>query len=99
MGDVVDAVHALLTESLRAWHVAGNIDKAADGTLLLGAGGIRLGIARAAPGGPFRWMVSADGRTRGVTSIAGVLRAVRVAIDPAYRPSRVRFAPQPVIVP
>jgi hypothetical protein len=44
---------------------------------------------------PFRWMVTRGGRTRGVTSIAGLLRAVRAAVDPEHRPVRLRIAPLP----
>ena len=66
---------------------------------LLTAGDKRLGIARAAADLPFRWMVSEGERTRGVTSIAGLLRAVRAAVDPGYRPIRLRIAPLPLLPP
>jgi hypothetical protein len=97
---VVDAtVEALLAQSLEAWHVTGKVHREADGTLLLSAGDKRLGIARAAADLPFRWMVGEGERTRGVTSIAGLLRAVRAAADPGYRPVRLRIAPLPLLPP
>ena len=37
---------------------------------------------------PFRWMVAEGERTRGATSVAGLLRAVRAAVDPGYRAGR-----------
>ena len=44
-------------------------------------------------------MVAEGERTRGVTSIAGLLRAVRAAVDPGYRPVRLRIAPLPLLPP
>jgi hypothetical protein len=96
---VPDHVCELLAQSLEAWHVAGTIHREADGTLLLLAGGKRLGISRAAADLPFRWMVSEGERSRGVTSIAGLLRAMRAAVDPGYRPVRLRIAPLPLLPP
>jgi hypothetical protein len=96
---VPDHVCELLARSLEAWHVTGTIHHEPDGTLLLSAGDKRLGIARAAAGLPFRWLVSEGERTRGVTSIAGLLRAVRAAVDPGYRAIRLRIAPLPLLPP
>jgi hypothetical protein len=96
---IPDHVCELLAQSLEAWHVSGKIHREADGTLLLSAGDKRLGIARAAADLPFRWMVSEGERTRGATSIAGLLRALRAAVDPGYRPIRLRIAPLPLLPP
>jgi chemotaxis response regulator CheB len=97
---VVDAtVEALLAQSLEAWHVTGKVHRETDGTLLLAAGDRQLRLSRAAADLPFRWMVGEGERTRGVTSIAGLLRAVRAAADPGYRPVRLRIAPLPLLPP
>ena len=96
---IPDHVFQLLEQSLAAWHVTGEIRREADGTLLLLAGDKRLGVARATGDVPFRWMVSEGERTRGVTSIAGLLRGVRAAVDPGYRPVRLRIAPLPLVLP
>jgi hypothetical protein len=64
---------------------------------LLTAGGTQLRVTRATGDLPFRWMVSGVERTRGATGIAGLLRTVRAAIDPGYRPIRLRIAPLPLV--
>jgi hypothetical protein len=46
---------------------------------------------------PFRWMVGEGERTRGATSIAGLLRNVRASVDPHYRPVRLRIVPLPLV--
>lgn len=94
---VPDHVCELLVQSLEAWHVTGEVLRTGDGTLLLVAGDNRLGISRAAGNLPFRWVVTEGERSRGVTSIAGLLRNVRVAVDPGYRPIRLRIAPLPLL--
>jgi hypothetical protein len=97
--DVPNHVCQLLEQSLAVWHVTGEVQREADGTLLLSAGEKRLHVSRAGADLPFRWMVSEGERTRGVTSIAGLLRAVRGAVDPGYRPIRLRIAPLPLLPP
>ena len=42
-----------------------------------------------------RWMLGEGERTRGATSISSLLRHVRAAVDPGYRPVRLRIAPLP----
>jgi hypothetical protein len=96
---VPDHVHRLLVESLAAWHVADDVRCEADGTLLLVVGDKQLRVSRATGHLPFRWMVTEGERSRGVTSIAGLLRAVRTAVDPGYRPIRLRIAPLPLLPP
>ena len=44
-------------------------------------------------------MVADGERTRGVTSVSGLLRNVRAAVDPGYRPVRLRIAPLPLAAP
>jgi hypothetical protein len=97
--DVPDQVRKLLAESLAAWKVVGEVRRESDGALLLTAGNRRLRVARAGGNLPFRWMVSEGERTRGLTGIAGLLRAVRAAVDPGYRPVRLRIAPLPLSPP
>lgn len=92
-----DVVHTLMVQSLRVWHVAGDVERLADGALLLTAGETKLRITRAGDALPFRWMVGHGDRMRGATSIAGLLRVVRTAVDPGYRPGRLRIAPLPAI--
>ena len=91
------AVEDLLVQSLAAWHVGGVVAREADGALLVTAGDKRLRISRAPADLPFRWMVADGERTRGATSIAGLLRNVRAAVDPHYRPVRLRIAPLPLV--
>jgi hypothetical protein len=91
------AVQLLLSESLAAWRVAGAVWREADGTLILAAAGKQLRIRRACGLPPFRWMVDGGERSRGVMSIAGLLRAVRAAVDADFRPIRLRISPLPLV--
>jgi len=43
--------------------------------------------------------VRLDGRDRGVTSIAGLLRMVRRIVDPDHQTSRLRIAPSRLVSP
>ena len=97
--DLEVLVEELLRQSLVAWGVQGDVRCAADGAIVLAAAGRELRVTRAGRGVPFRWMVADGGRTRGVTSIAGLLRTVRAAVDPDYRPARLRIAPSPLVAP
>jgi hypothetical protein len=92
--DTVALVHRLLTASLTTWHVAGHVERAAD-RITLTAGEHTLFVARGVP--PFRWTVTLDGRERGVTSIAGLLRLVRRVVDPDHQARRLRIAPAPLV--
>ena len=96
---IPEYVRELIAQSLVAWRVSGEARHQADGALLLVAGDKQLRIARAPADLPFRWMVAEGERTRGVISIAGLLRAIRAAVDPGYRPIRLRLAPQPLLPP
>jgi hypothetical protein len=90
--DTIDRTYALLAASLPAWRVAGQVERAVDGAILITAGDTRMRVTPAPPELPFRWMVAIGERTRGATSISGLLRAVRAAIDPSYGPLRLRIA-------
>ena len=94
--EMPEMLATLLRESLAAWGVAGTVSRTGDSSLQLRAGQLRLAIVRA-PGGdlPFRWMVVSNDRRRGASGIAGLLRTVRAAVDPNYRPVRVRIAALP----
>ncbi len=92
---MIDLVRDLLVASLAAWRVEGSVMQEGDAVVVLAAGAT-LRVTRAAPGLPFRWMVARDGRSRGATSVAGLLRAVRAAVDPDHRPVRLRIAPLPL---
>jgi hypothetical protein len=94
-----NTIEELFRQSLLAWHLSGDVAREADGALLVTAGGKRLRIARAPAGLPFRWTVVEGERTRGVTSVSGLLRALRAAFDPGYRPVRLRIAPLPLLLP
>jgi hypothetical protein len=91
-----ESIAKLLARSLEAWRINGDVRRQADGALLVTASGRQLRISRAPPDLPFRWMVQDGERTRGATSVAGVLRHVRLAVDPGYRPVRLRIAPLPL---
>ena len=93
------ALHELLVQSLNAWHVHGAVAYLPNGELLLTARDVRIAITRSRDTPPFRWMVDTGNRTRGVVSIAGLLRAVRALVDPDHRAFPLRIAPTAVIVP
>jgi hypothetical protein len=85
-------LQALLEAGLAAWRVAGDVRR--DGSVIVVRAGVdELRIARAAPDLPVRWIVSMGARTRGVTSVVGVLRTVRAVADPGHQPVRLRVAP------
>jgi hypothetical protein len=94
-GELNDALQALLEHSLGAWRLGGKISREVDGTLLVAAQGKRLRIARAPAGLPFRWTVAEEGRMRHATSVTGILRHVRAALDGGHRAVRLRIAPLP----
>ncbi|HEV3185017.1 MAG TPA: hypothetical protein VGZ49_09045 [Xanthobacteraceae bacterium] len=94
--DIIALVHRLLAASLAAWQVVGRVDRDED-RITLTAGQTTLLVARGSS--PFRWTVTLDGRKRGVTSIAGLLRVVRRVVDPDHQGSRLRIAPSPLVPP
>jgi hypothetical protein len=94
-GKLEDAAEALLVQSLNAWRVCANIRREADGGWLIVTADKRVRIARAPPSLPFRWTVADAERTRGASSLTGVLRHVRAALDPSHRCVRLRIEPLP----
>ena len=92
---IPESLADLLRQSFAAWGVAGEVGRDGDQVLEVRAGQVRLRIARAPADLPFRWMLVGNDRSRGVTGIPGLLRSVRAAIDPNYRPIRVRIAALP----
>jgi hypothetical protein len=94
-GELDEAVCALLEHSLRAWGVHGKVHREADGTWLIAAASKRVRVARAPAGLPFRWTVADAERRRSATSVTGVLRHVRAALDSGYRSVSLRIAPLP----
>ena len=93
----VDLTCELMAQSLAAWRVAGAVERARDGAIVIR--GARKDIRiDAVPSDPmFRWMVTIDGRTRRAISVVAVLRQVREALDPGYAASRVRVALTPLV--
>jgi hypothetical protein len=92
-----DTVEELLAQSLVAWRVAGSVERASDGALVIGGNRKDIRIDRAPPRLMFRWMVTIDGRRRGAISLVAVLRQVREALDPGYAANRVRIAVAPLV--
>ena len=91
-----ELVCELLAQSLRAWRLAGSVDRSGDGAVVIGSGR-SIRIDPAPPNLPFRWMVAVDGRKRGAVSLLAVLRQVRAALDPDYAANRVRVALAPLV--
>jgi hypothetical protein len=92
------AMHELLAASLEAWNVDGTVTIDPDGALLLTRTAVPsepLRIARAPAGLPFRWQVTYLGRTRSVSSVAGVLRTVRAVVDPDHDGMQARVGSPP----
>jgi hypothetical protein len=94
-----DHVCELLEQSLLAWRVAGGVERASGGAILLRGAAREIRIEPAPSNLPFRWMVSVDGRKRGAISLVAVLRQVRAALDPGYAGNRVRVAVSPLVPP
>ena len=92
-----DLVRELLAQSLVAWRVAGSVERASNGALVIGGNCKDIRIDRAPPHVMFRWMVTVDVRKRGAISLVAVLRQVREALDPGYTANRVRIAIAPLV--
>ena len=93
---VPEYVVALVQQSLPAWGVAGEVSRSADGGLEVRAATAQLRISRAPAGLPFRWLVEVGDRRRPVSGVPGLLRAVRVGLDPSFRPIAARIAALPL---
>jgi hypothetical protein len=92
-----DHLHELMTQSLLAWRLTGNVNRTSDGAILVSCNTHQIRIQPAPPGSPFRWMVIAGDRRRGAISLVAVLRQVRAMLDPGYATSRVRVAAFPLV--
>jgi hypothetical protein len=93
-----DLAFDLLAQSLVAWRVAGAVERAGDGALVIARGLKDIRIEPAPPSHlMFRWMVTVNGRTRGAISLVAVLRQVREALDPDYAAIRMRVAVAPLV--
>lgn len=93
---VVDPLFRLLEQSMTAWRVLGRVRRGEDGAIVVEGLGRVLEIRPAAPGLPFRWMMTIDGRQKPALSIISVLRQVRGALDPNFKPVKIRFPPPPL---
>jgi hypothetical protein len=92
-----DTACELLAQSLVAWRLFGSVRRAGDGSILIACDAIDISVAPAPPNGPFRWMVTVDGRKRPAISLTAVLRQVREALDPGYARNKVRVAVTPLV--
>jgi hypothetical protein len=92
-----DLLCELLTQSLRAWRIAGEAHRTSNGAILVCSARREILVKPAPPGLPFRWLVSVGDRERPAISIVAVLRQVREALDPGYVTQRVRVAPVPLV--
>jgi hypothetical protein len=96
-GVPIALVGALMTESLAAWHVAGNVEETCDRVVVI-CSTKQIGIEPAAADSMFRWLVTIDGRTRSAISLLAVLRQVREALDPGYAANPLRVAVAPLVL-
>jgi hypothetical protein len=96
MSGTLDHLRELMTQSLLAWRLIGEVC-AADGAILVSCENHEIHVTPAPPGVPFRWNVTIDGRRRGAISVIAVLRQVRTALDPGYAAMRVRVATVPLV--
>ena len=97
--EMMTALARLLASSLALWKRSGTVRCDAGGGILVEIEGHVARIARAAPGVPFRWAITVDGRERVASSVNGLLRVLRSSLDPVFRPSRVRIAPIEITQP
>ena len=89
-------VGALLTESLKAWRIVGEVADANAG-VVVSAVGKQIRVEPTPERDMFRWLVTIDGRQRPAVSLIAVLRQVRQALDPGYATSRVRVTVAPLV--
>lgn len=90
---------ALLQSSLALWQRSGSVRRGATGAIIVETDKHVAQIIRAAPGVPFRWSINVDGRDRVASSVTGLLRVLRIGLDPDFRPGRVRIAPIEIVPP
>jgi hypothetical protein len=92
-----DLACELLAQSLVAWCVAGSVQRAGDGAIVIEGCCKNIRIDPAPQDPTFRWMVTIDARKRKAISIVSVLRQVREALDPVYAANRVRVVVAPLV--
>jgi hypothetical protein len=92
-----ELVRELLTESLAAWGVAGDVSRQGDVIAISGARH-SVRIEPAELGSMFRWRVTVGERKRAAISLVAVLRQVREALDPGYATNRLRVAVAPLVL-
>jgi hypothetical protein len=97
MSAALEHVHELMTQSLLAWGLVGTVHRTSDGAILISCRQRDIRIEPASPDLPFRWIVAVDNRSRAATSLVGVLRQVRAALDPGYAIMRARIAPSALV--
>lgn len=97
--EMMIALARLLASSLALWKHHGSVRHEASSAIVVEADGHVARIARAAPGVPFRWTITIDGRERVAASVNGLLRVLRSSLDPDFRPNRVRIAPIEITPP
>jgi hypothetical protein len=93
----LDHLRELMTQSLLAWRLTGEVCNASDGAVLVSCENHNIRIEAAPPGVPFRWVVMIGSRRRTAISLIAVLRQVRTALDPGYATMRVRVATFPLV--
>ncbi|MBO0763094.1 MAG: hypothetical protein J2P50_00655 [Hyphomicrobiaceae bacterium] len=87
-----EALAVLVEASLVLWGCPGEVRRSASGAISVRTSEHQAEIARAEPGVPFRWSITIDRRRRHAGSIPGLLRALRLALDESFQPSRARIA-------
>ncbi len=99
-GVPIAPVAELVTASLAAWRLEGEVT-CTDGAIVVAqaGGGKRLTIEPKPKHAMFRWMVTIEGRRRPVVSLPGVLRHLRAALDPDYAATRLRVSVASLLVP
>ncbi len=86
------AVLALVRTSLGLWRVDATIGRNEAGRIVIAAPGLDVEISRAPPELPFRWLIEVGGRQRPASSVAGLMRNLRMLLEPQFRPARARIA-------
>jgi hypothetical protein len=87
-----DLACELLKQSLIACRLSGRVERGSDDAIHVVCNAIDIGVERAPPNLPFRWVVTINTRKRGAISLPAVLRQVREALDPDYARNKVRVA-------
>ncbi len=93
-----DTLRELLAESLKAWHLPGDV-RSTGRAISLSCNGAEIEVETAPPGSQFRWMVTVNGRKRPALALPAVLRRLRAVLDPQHEYYRARIAPEPVVPP